>query len=82
MCLGFGIALFNELLFFLLVVEDTIDRIEVVTFPVCLSSFSLHNFIVCFDFNVIVHNVFVCHYVVLPWVVLLLVFILFDLSQC
>jgi len=79
---SFCFPLFQELLFFILVVVDTIYGIEVVTFPVSLSSFSLHDFIVSLNFNIIVYNVLVCNNIVLSGIVLLLVFIFFSLLHC
>lgn len=79
---SFCFPLFQELLFFILVVVDTIYGIEVVSFPVSLSSFSLHDFIVSLNFNIIVYNVLVCNDIVLSGIVLLLVFIFFSLLHC
>lgn len=59
MNLGLSSSLFAESLFFGPIVELAGDQVEVVAFPVGFRSFRLHDFIVAFDFQVVVYGVLV-----------------------
>lgn len=79
MDLGLCFSVSSECVFLGCIIENAVDRIEIIACPVSFCSLSLHDLIIGNHFGIMILSVLVCHYVVLASHILLLKLVIFTL---